>query len=328
MKLSVIIPTRNRAASLRRALVSILGQSFSKNDFEVIIVDNGSSDDTQSVASEFINTYANFRYLNADAPGLHEARHMGMNAAKAEFLVFCDDDIGASSGWLEGVWEGFYQYGADLVGGKILPQWEITPPTWLINLWKRGEPDWQALGYLSILDFGNIIKEIDSSYIWGCNFSIRKNLLLEAGGFHPDSMPDDLLHLRGDGESYVARFAASRGYKSVYVPSALVHHFVPQERMTIQYLRKRAFSQGVSDSFSELRRLRKRSPMPAGWELLGRILHVRVIEKILPEVLAMSRFLKWSLQEAYWCGFRWHQTKFDEDEATRNWVLRPDFLES
>jgi hypothetical protein len=57
----------------------------------------------------------------------------------------------------------------------------------------------------SILDFGNAIQEISPDYVWGCNFSIRKEVLLKVRGFHPDGMPDEFLRYRGDGETSVSR---------------------------------------------------------------------------------------------------------------------------
>ena len=91
------------------------------------------------------------------------------------------------------------------------------------------------------MDFGDKIKEINPSYVFGCNFSIRKNILLEAGGFHPDGMPQEIIKYRGDGESYVSKYIEKNGYKTIYNPKASVYHLASTDRMTKKYFAKRAF---------------------------------------------------------------------------------------
>jgi hypothetical protein len=108
---------------------------------------------------------------------------------------------------------------------------------------------------LSILDFGETVKEIPPEYRWGCNFSVRKRIVLEAGGFHPDGFPQEMIQYRGDGETAVSKYIHGKGYKAIYNPKASVYHFVPQNRMTQDYFCKRAFNQGISDSFAEMRKI-------------------------------------------------------------------------
>jgi len=93
----------------------------------------------------------------------------------------------------------------------------------------------RILIYLSILDLGDTIKTINPYHVFGCNFSIRKKILLEAGGFHPDAMPQELIRFRGDGESHVSRYILVHGYKTLYHPKASVYHLVTHNRMTEDY---------------------------------------------------------------------------------------------
>lgn len=327
LELSVIIPTRNRAIYLERALESITGQTFPLNRFEIIVVDNGSSDTTREVAAGYATKFAGIRYLRENKPGLHNARHAGMREAQSEFLVYVDDDIEAFPGWLEGVWQGFARHNAVLVGGKNLPKWERDPPAWLRQLWSAGDQETRSLGYLSILDFGNREKDIDPSSVWGCNFSIRKSVLLEAGGFHPDSMPDNLLHLRGDGESYVARYVGSKGYKTVYMPSACVYHLVPKSRMTLEYFRKRAFSQGVSDSYTILRSNSAEPGKRSKRHPLSVFVSLALSRKLLWYILPSATNIRANMDNAYWQGFNWHRQLYLKDDRVRNWVLRENYLD-
>ncbi|MCU0595353.1 MAG: glycosyltransferase [Desulfobacterota bacterium] len=261
MFLSLVIPTRNRVRYLSGALESLTLQTYPRDMFEVIIVDNGSTDNTREIPASFADKIPHLRYVCEETPGLHAGRHRGMATAKADILVFGDDDIQASPTWLEGIAEAFCDEQVVLVGGKDLPRFQQEPPLWIKRMWEKGRDGARMLPYLSIMDLGDEVKAISPYYVFGCNFSIRKAVLIEAGGFHPDAMPPELLRYRGDGETHVARYLEGRGLKALYHPKASVHHLVPTERMTESYFVKRAFLQGISDSYADLRSRKKPLPL-------------------------------------------------------------------
>lgn len=328
MELSVIIPTCNRSNCLVQALASIAGQTFARDRFELIVVDNAPHDETADITGCFKGKIAYLRYIAEPLPGLHNARHRGMREARSERLVFVDDDIEATPEWLAGVWEGFTNYDAVMVGGKNIPKWECDPPEWVMHFWDANGEANQSLGYLSVLDFGDSIREIDPSYIYGCNFSILRSVLLEAGGFHPDSMPEELLRLRGDGESHISRYVSAKGLKAIYHPRASVYHKVPTSRMTLEYFRKRAFSQGVSDSYTMLRcGWVGKHPIPGLW-FVCRFLHGGVFGYFFRKLVSNSQYIRLLLEESYWQGYHWYLELFNKDESLREWVMRPDYLET
>jgi glucosyl-dolichyl phosphate glucuronosyltransferase len=317
LQLSVVIPTRNRSRSLHNTLASIQAQTLQDTAFETIVVDNGSTDDTRAVCREFQTVLSNLRYRHAAEPGLHEARHAGMRAARSDIIVFTDDDIEAFPGWLAGIDEAFRARDVVLVGGKNLPKFEEVPPQWLARMWQVPKREGRALGHLSILDLGDSPKPIDPNLVWGCNFAIRKEILLAAGGFHPDSMPDSLVRFRGDGETHVTRYVAEKGLKAVYHPRASIFHHVPKCRMTLDYFRRRAFRQGLSDSFTHIRSHRA---MP--------LLSLAVRRIWAQARLLFSRSVRGRLRLAYLCGYLYHQIEVRKDPALMAWVNRPDFLDS
>jgi glycosyltransferase involved in cell wall biosynthesis len=253
LRLSVIIPTRDRAAYLRDALASIVAQDMSQELFEVVVVDNGSTDGTSVVCAEFVGKIKNFTCVFEPEPGLHAGRHRGMKESKAEILVYADDDIEAFPTWLSGVLSCFDDQKVVLAGGKDLPKFECPPPGWIERLWEENGRGEKTIASLSVLDLGDERKEIDPTYVFGCNFSIRKTALFAVGGFHPDGMPKEKQAYRGDGETYVSNEIQKRGWKALYEPKASVYHRVPRERMTIAYFRKRSFAHGISDSYADLR---------------------------------------------------------------------------
>ncbi len=331
MFLSVIVPTRNRALFLKDALESILKQNLCKEEFEVLVVDNGSTDQTAEVVEEFIAKSNQIRYFFAPEPGLHVGRHLGAREAKGEILVYVDDDIIATSDWLEAIKNAFNNPKVALVGGKILPKWEGDVPEW-INLFKHEVEYGWTIGYVSLLDFGNVPREIPAYYVYGCNFSIRKSVLFECGGFHPDSMPQELIQYRGDGESALSLTIMGKGYKSFYEPKASVYHRIPPERLTLDYFCRRAFNQGVSDSYTEIRRKHgldnvfprnseKASLLSRRLEKLSRLfMHWKT--KIVPE----QHPVKKQIIRAYEKGKSYHRKQVAKDPKLLEYVLKENYF--
>jgi glycosyltransferase involved in cell wall biosynthesis len=327
---SIVIPTRNRADLLARCLASLTEQTLDPERFEVIVVDNGSTDRTVETAAGFSNRL-NLRCISAPDPGLHVGRHAGMRAARSDVLMYADDDIEAAPTWVESVVRTF-SAGADLVGGNNHPRFESEPPDWLRQWWEQPVYRGRALGYLSVLDFGTGSLPIDWQYVWGCNFSIRRRVLEAIGGFHPDGMPQELLHLRGDGESHVAQAVHHRGGKIWFDSGASVHHLVSSERMTLQYFQRRAFSQGVSDSYATVRRtgssnlrwkdrlrfrLRPRlAAIRERWRLGG--------QRRSPEPSLLD--IKLAVLDAWREGVRFHGSALKSDPDLLSWVLKSHYL--
>jgi glucosyl-dolichyl phosphate glucuronosyltransferase len=330
MELSVIIPTRNRARSLYAALESLTRQSISQDDFEIIIVDNGSTDETRIVATTFEGRLRNLVYCHEDTPGLYAGRHRGLRVAKSNLLVFTDDDIEAFPTWLDAIKESFEDDVVKLVGGKNLPKFEITPPQWIIDLWTKKRNGGNVLGYLSILDLGDNKKEIDPHLVFGCNFSIRKNVLLEAGGFHPDGFPQELIKLRGDGETYISKYIQNRGYKALYNPNASVYHLISQERVSLEYFLRRSFNQGISDSFTQIRNsyIEERNyfrPVSRSLYFLKRIKRMGREAYFRTTSDTLGR-IKNRLESRYWDGFHYHQKEAMNDPELLQWITRENYL--
>jgi glucosyl-dolichyl phosphate glucuronosyltransferase len=239
MEISVIIPTYNRSALLELTLESLKALTYPLNNYEIILVDNGSTDQTHEIIKAFMSDHANAKYVYEQNPGLHSARHAGAKAAQGEILLYIDDDVIAHKDLLQEIIKLYDNKDVGCVGGKILPRWEEKPPDWIHKMPKS---------YLSILDDGDQVKEI--KWIYGCNFSIRKKLLFELGGFNPDSFGDPKMWwYRGDGEIGLLRKVRGAGYKILYNPKAIVNHFIPNSRITLEYIRERAFKDGIEASF-------------------------------------------------------------------------------
>ena len=326
--ISVIIPTYNRAKLLSVALQSITEQNLPVDQFEVLVVDNGSTDHTAEVAVQLAERLPNLGYFYESRPGLHAGRHRGLKEARGDVLVYIDDDIRATPTWLEAIAENFADLGVAMVGGNNFPDFQGPIPGWLEKLWARPAMGGQGIGYLSILSLPDGRREFSPYLVWGCNFSIRKQVVLDAGGFHPDSVPRELIRFRGDGETHVSRYVLENKLRCNYDSRASVYHAVTRERMTFDYFRQRAFNQGVSDSYTRLRNSRTRKSLSDYRMIVHRLLG-RVRRKFRrdkeddPELQKLAILL----QEGYQEGFEYHQQVYMEDAEVRAWVHKPDYFQ-
>jgi hypothetical protein len=235
--------------------------------------------------------------------------------SSGDFLIFLDDDVEPSPTWLQAIAAAF-RLGAHLVGGKCLPQFESPPPDWLKSKWSRQQKNKGGLWQLSLVDLGEHVQEVSPFMVFGCNFSVQRRVLTETMGFHPDAMPPALLRFRGDGETYVSEYVQQRGYKTIYHPGATVYHWVPRERMSVAYFAKRAYLQGVSDSFHAVRNRQK----VGEWMTVA----LRIVSKLSKAMFDRQEAVY--LKE-YLSGFGFHQIQVHRDMDLRRWTLRKHFLE-
>jgi len=241
--ISVIIPTCYPLNKSKNLILSLMSQSLSKDNFEIIVVDNNSCIEINQdpFLQEFRNKGFNMKYVKENKEGLHNARHKGVAEASNDIILFLDDDIIASKNLLIEILRPYQDNPkAVCVGGKVLPKWEVTPPDWI---------NYFPLYYLSLLDKGGDLKEI--AVVHGCNFSIKKSILLELKGFNPDGfLSKDKQWLRGDGEiGLLKKIIKSRAGKIIYNPKAIAYHFIPKDKTTIKYYEERLFREGIERSF-------------------------------------------------------------------------------
>jgi glycosyltransferase involved in cell wall biosynthesis len=243
MKFSIIIPTLNRCELLNKVLLAIMSQSFSLQDYEIVVVDNGSEDRTAEVVKQFQQTsLAKVVFVQESRPGLHWSRHAGAVVARGEILAYIDDDTIPQPDWLGELDKAYTYFGADCAGGKINIQWDRQPPEWIFLY----EPS------LGKLDYGPEWRRLSpNEFINGGNFTILRKRLFEIGGFNPDQVNQ---HLIGDGETGLCDKIHQRGWKMVWVPKAIVSHiqFVDKNG-TLKDIKRRYWNNGVCMAYNYFR---------------------------------------------------------------------------
>lgn len=322
IKISVIIPTRNRANYLKNALDSILNQEFPSDDYEIIVIDNASTDETKEVVEAFCKRNRNIRYFYEENPGLHNGRHAGAKEALGSILAYIDDDVIVKKTWLEGIQESFVDPKVGVVTGNILPYYNEISPKWLSLYW-QGCPYGKVLGWLSLVDFGDTVRFIAGEYAYGCNFSIRKELLMKCNGFHPDSMPPELIKYRGDGETGLVKKIKTLDYKVLFNPKASIFHVIDKNRMTPKYFYKRAFAQGISYSYRQIRSRKNRFMIIFSFFL--RILRIYLFLIKNFKKFHPTKLILWLY---YTAGFFYHQKKVFMDKGLLSWVLKYSYMNS
>jgi glycosyltransferase involved in cell wall biosynthesis len=246
MDLSIIIPTHNRAVLVTQAVRSAFALCYPAERYEIIVVDNASTDNTPEMVEALQNEAQGkvLRYLREDTPGSHNARHAGARAAEGKILLFTDDDATLDCGWARAYAEAFARH-TEMVasGGPVRPIWETDPPRWLLDYISESK----SFPILSLMEPHTEFCINANGYFFGVNMAIRRNILFELGGFNPDLLGDIWL---GDGETGFNRKLWKRGLLIGYVPDAVVYHHIPSQRMTVDYFRRRMANEGVCVAYA------------------------------------------------------------------------------
>jgi len=232
MRVSVILCTYNRSRSLAKALASLAASELPASaEWDVIVVDDNSTDQTRAVAEEFCHRDPlHFRYLFEPRQGKSHALNAGIAYSSADILAFTDDDVIVEPTWLyeltrpleEPEWSG--------TGGRVFLPVDFVPPAWL----RTGDP--YILGILAFFDPGpepGMFPKREQPPV-GANMAYRKELFLKYGGFRTDLGPRPGRAARYEDTEFGWRLL-NAGEKIKYVPSAIVHHEVPPERVNKKY---------------------------------------------------------------------------------------------
>lgn len=242
---SVLIATYNRAAFLDECLEHMKRQQFVPGD-EIIVVDNGSSDDTSAVIERHSASFpVPLIGLFESAPGKSRALARAVAAAHGDVLAFTDDDVNVADDWLTEIRDAIAAGDVDVVGGPVMPRWEGRAPWWLQIA--------EASGYsrlaapLALLNYGDRRIALGPRTLLGANLAVRREAYQQLGGLAPH-----LGKLRGtllSGEDHdLCQRAQAAGFKAIYLPSVRVAHWVPRSRMRLGYFLSWFYWSGVTNA--------------------------------------------------------------------------------
>ena len=237
--ISIIICTFNRAGMLGESVRSFLDCQADGIEYELLIIDNNSTDKTREIAESFAKLTPRIRYCFEPLQNLCHARNTGIRESLGEIVAFVDDDVLFSQGWLKALVSTFERFeDVACIGGKVVPHFEAGRPPWI---------DDDVLWVYGVTRYGDREKEIRPPEVpIGCNMAFRRKVFEQIGGFSPSLGREGVSLQSGDERDLILR-AEKAGLKTLYSPDARISHRIPPARTTRQWIMKRLYWEGITD---------------------------------------------------------------------------------
>ena len=234
-RISVVVCTYNRARLLVGVLQSLCEQTLAASQYEVIVVDNKSEDNTHAVTEKFCSLYPNVRYCFETKQGLSHARNLGWKESKGDYVAYIDDDCKVPEHFLAVAEDIIEQVFPVVFGGPSYAFYDTPKPCWYKDFYGSHEPYKES----------RTLNEKECVNIYGMNMFFRRSVLQAMGGFDPrfgmsgkkiaygeetvllkliyDAMPDQVIY---------------------YEPKLYVYHLVPAKKMAMRWLVGSYFAHG------------------------------------------------------------------------------------
>lgn len=316
---SVIIPTYNREIMLGITIESFINQSYPKEQYEIIVSNNNSTDNTGHIIDEYCLRHDNIKTIFEGRQGVHYARNSAAKVAKGDVLYFTDDDMIADRDLLTNVVKVFLMdYNVASATGKVLPKWEIEPPKWILKYCYNG--------LLSLNDRSEqlIIAPFDIG-VFSCHQAVLREAFFKSGGFNPENTAGEWI---GDGETGLNIKIKELGYNFAFIGDSVIYHMIPPARMTQSYLNKRLANQGNCDSYTEYRKY-KYNGVQLVFQIIKHLTNIVVLLAGFIPRLILTKY-SWRLLVS-WIYYYFHRIKYDirlmHDEKWKYLVLKYNWLE-
>jgi glycosyltransferase involved in cell wall biosynthesis len=241
---SVVIATRNRCATLATTLAALDQQVWPRDRFEIVVADNGSTDGTRALLDARVVNRGHeshapvLRVLSVETPGKSHAVNRALSACRGDVVALTDDDVRPEPDWIRRIADAFSETGADFIAGRILPAWEVPPPAWLSPA---------LYGVVAVPDNGvrRIVVGGGDQRVMpiGANMAVARHVFETIGGLRTDLGKLDGSLRGGEDHEFFLRMLQA-GYRGVYEPLAVVHHWVPASRLTRSYFRRWLYRNG------------------------------------------------------------------------------------
>lgn len=256
MDISVVMSTYNRCHLLDQDLAALRAQQSSGLKYEVIVVDNNSTDGTAAKIAAYAREDPRIRYIFEARQGVAYGRNAGIQAAQADLIAFCDDDVYVADNWVQSMYDALARYpDAEFVGGKVVPVWKQPPPKWLTT----------TMAPLALQDYGDqpmrVSMENARCLVSAC-LGVRRRALDRAGLFPLETqrVKDSV----GSSEDYEWELEVWKyGGHGMYVPDLVCYCEVPASRLVKSYHRKWHLGHGTFNALA-----RRRDFEGGRWRLL------------------------------------------------------------
>lgn len=245
LEVTVIICTRNRARQLASVLESgALLEVPEGLKWEFLVVDNGSSDNTEEVINSFADRLP-VRYCREDTPGLSNARNCGVRNARGRYICWTDDDVVMDRRWMASYVESFRRHPeAAFFGGRVLPQLEGgQAPAWFVEH-HLTHPINSPMAYRDLGDEELPLSFTGNRVPYGANFAVRT--AEQRAALYDPQLGVSPTHKRLGEEVDVIYRIIKAGGTGWWVPGSKVHHIIPPGRQTASYIYEYYFLAGAT----------------------------------------------------------------------------------
>ncbi len=232
LDVSVVVSTYNRADVLPQALASLLQQEPPGLRYEIVVVDNNSTDSTRAVVESFIaRGCPNLRYLFEPRQGVAYGRNTGILTSKTPIIAFTDDDVTVAPDWVITLKRTLDEHPEiDCVGGRVLPRWNRAMPSWLTR---------EHWGPLALLDYGDSPFYVTASKrlcLLTANAAFRRTVFSRIGLFAPHVQAVKREVATEDHELLLRLWRS--GGQGLYAPPLIVTSDIASDRFTKAYHRR------------------------------------------------------------------------------------------
>lgn len=241
--LTIAICTHNRADDVEQCISTLSRQTASR--VPILVVDSGSDARNSQKLAE-LSIRHDFELIVVEEPGLSAARNAALANCKSRWIAFLDDDTLPAHDWADSALNAVATASSNtaVIGGRILPRWPGRTPT---HVGRR---------YLMFLSCVDAAAGTTSVPCYGANMLCRRDVALDAGGFCEEMGRKGANLLSGE-EALLIATIRDAGWQTVYDARVLVEHKIPQARLTLEWIRERAFWGGVTEVFLERKRGRR-----------------------------------------------------------------------
>jgi glycosyltransferase involved in cell wall biosynthesis len=233
--LTVLLATRNRATILRDCLESFCNLQSPSSGWKVVIVDNGSTDQTAQIIASFASRLP-LQSVYEPKAGKNNALNAAFHLLEGDLAVLTDDDVFPYPDWLVQLRKAAdIHVSYSIFGGAVLPRWEAPPPSWVQLL---------ELGPVYTLTDPSLAEGPMNPYlVFGPNMAVRTHAFRSGVRLDPSVGPRDSSYAMGGETDFVVRLTG-QGHKAWHVPGAVVEHFIRKEQLKSSWIRKRAVRYG------------------------------------------------------------------------------------
>lgn len=300
-RIAAAICAYNAAHHLADVIGSVMAQTLPADEYEVLVVDNNSTDETPHVLRELKERFGHrLRVFSETQQGLSHARNRALAEAAAPLVAFLDADAVAEECWLGSIAEVFDAHPrAGVVGGRIEVQWDAPKPRW----WDDRLDE--AMGRFSPSDRQTQLRY--PRFPYGGNFAVRSEAIGEVGGFLPHLGRSGTGLLAGE-EGELCLRMEQHGWEIHYTPAAPVHHRATGERLTRRFILRRAFSHGRSQYLMEARH---------GFESGLYLSRARVLSNLLANLIRVNWNLPYLKFICFRIGYHYQRTISERPQAAR-----------